>query len=991
MREIPPSGPILNRPREAPRWHHWRNSNGIRTTEGTVQEGRIPANGDLPYIPENLRYESERLEIASRVGKLPLLPAVNRIRELIAKWKEKDYPEATPITKELLRHWTEPQQRRGLYFAQQEAILTAVWLSESAHETEEGRNILSWLSGINDYFNEGVPRVCLQMATGSGKTGVMAAIILWQTANHKAFPKSPKYTSNFLAITPGITVKDRLTEGLQHKRNGTVNQKSQYLEPLLNLIPKGYDHLLDLIRFKAANYHQFLPQDRSWNMGRRERAFAGSEKRIETSVEALQRVLEDKSRRWLVFNDEAHHCHRGDPEKPEPETDDTEWFKVVQALKEAGLSSEFVYDLSATPSFIAATRSPLFPWIASQYNLPEAEEAGIAKIMRLPKKGAISGWTEKEAKNLYAGDRKGTKTKNGKKVVDPDKIITSGETDKYSHRLKKALNAIYDDWNRLRLSDEWEDRATPPVIAIVVNSIKNAAQLYRYISEGRGGTEISNLDSSLRPLNHPRTIAVYSKVDKPDNETNDTKEEAELLRKQAGIYRRAYPKAETSEQVPFARATNKAILRTVLNSIGKPGQPGEHIRCIISVGMLTEGWDAKTVTHIIGFRQFGTQLLCEQVSGRALRRVTQDEDEEGFLYPEYADIVGVPFDNLGETKESQGEKRKTELVPQYVVKALPDRRKRFGISWPDLTGYERNNQSPLLHVLPPSDWSQIVEHQVPPAEVKEIGTASRSMAGDENRLQAQPCTEQEYQYLTAKHLVDRITELEKDAGRVQRGCLFIESLALVRTAASLGKLQGPASGESWPNRNDGESRKTAEWLMETIRIDAIAPDGPEIVPVKTEQHLISSGRMREYESRRPHRHETKKSEVNIAVCDSGWEVQVAQALDANPAVSRWIRNERLGWSIPYRWGGQTKQYEPDFVAVIPLKNGRELHLVIEVKGQEYPMDAEKRRWTEEYWIPAVNGDPEYRRQGTWAYAYINEEPLNLATDRAIREALQEQE
>ena len=91
---------------------------------------------------------------------------------------------------------------------------------------------------------------------------------------------------------------------------------------------------------------------------------------------------------------------------------------------------------------------------------------------------------------------------------------------------------------------------------------------------------------------------------------------------------------------------------TALNTVGKRDHPGERVRCVVSVGMLTEGWDAKTVTHVVGFRRFGTQLICEQVSGRALRRVAHDADEHGYLYPEYADILGIPFDNLGPGRES---------------------------------------------------------------------------------------------------------------------------------------------------------------------------------------------------------------------------------------------------------------------------------------------------------------------------------------------------
>jgi type III restriction enzyme len=113
--------------------------------------------------------------------------------------------------------------------------------------------------------------------------------------------------------------------------------------------------------------------------------------------------------------------------------------------------------------------------------------------------------------------------------------------------------------------------------------------------------------------------------------------------------------------------TDEDILREVMNTVGKPGRLGEHIRCVVSVAMLTEGWDANTVTHILGIRAFGTQLLCEQVVGRALRRASYDADENGMFEPEYAEVYGVPFSFLSVSGEGEGQGRPS----RFGVRSAP--------------------------------------------------------------------------------------------------------------------------------------------------------------------------------------------------------------------------------------------------------------------------------------------------------------------------------
>ena len=981
------TSPIINKPREAPA-HHWaRSSRQNIVGSDRPEPGRLPAHGRLPVVP-GITLRNSSAALATRAGAAHLLEMVNDIRAAVHDWQNAGYPHITRVTRDLISHWTEPHPNRGLYFAQQEAILTAVYLTEVAPYDTNGPAVIAELASVNAACNDGIPRICHQMATGTGKTAVMAALMLWQTANHRANPDDPKWTNRFLAITPGITVRERLENGLQYIKHGVVDERTEYLNPNLNLTPNAYlDDLLH-IRFQAVNYHQFLPQDRSGllfangqSVGR-VKTFAGLQPQIETPEQVIARVLGHDARPVMVINDEAHHCHRGDPSNPQPAAADTRWFDALRHLHEHGLLHGHVRDLSATPSFIAARNSPLFPWIVSQYNLQEAEDAGIVKIMRLPTAGLPSDWSDDKAKNIYAG------------TPSPERTLTREDVDRNSRDLKTALAAMYADWNKLRLSAEWKQQPTPPVVAIVANTVANADRLFDYIAgwndgaelhQGQVGAELSNIDPDGIPHPYPRTIVVHTKLDTPDGK--ESGEAQSYLTRQAAVFRELYPDSRTSDNTLFRHAAEQDVIRTVLNTVGKAGQPGERVRCVVSVGMLTEGWDARTVTHIVGFRQFGTQLLCEQVSGRALRRVAYDADDNGYLYPEYADILGIPFANLGRGPGNGGGIAPPPPPPHYTVRTLPDRRS-LAIRWPNITGYRRADAGRLA-VRPPQNWNAVKPHPVPEHSAALVNTAPAAQPDSVNKLDRQPSTAQEFLYLAAKHAVDRLAETELDNAAISRRQLFLDILAVVKAAAAAGKLAGPADARRWPNRNTDEPRRAARWILQTVGLEHPLDAEPPLIALDANPRWLTTARLTEYKSNRRHRHDTAKSQVNIAVCDSDWEAQVAAALDAHPGVSRWIRNERLGWTIPYCWDGMNRQYEPDFIAITPLADGRELHIIVEVKGLEYPADAEKRRWTEQYWIPAVNAHPEFSKNGPWAYIYVDQTPLDLTTNRTTGLAIAE--
>ncbi len=980
------ASPIINRPYDPPEWHWQRKSDG-GIANAPQRPGRYPATGRLPTTRGlGLEARNSLQAMGDLTDLLPHLEMVNDIRREVSAWQSQGYVGATSVTRELIGHWYSPD-KGGLYFAQKEAILTAIWLVEIAPETQAGQAILKELDKINGVINDGIPRICHQMATGTGKTAVMAAIILWQTCNHREYPADRRFTNRFLAITPGITVQERLEAGLQYMKHGQPDQTTEYLNPHLHLTPTKYADALRHIRLKVVNYHKFIPQDPDGQMALRAKALARKADNTETEQQVINRILGQGAGPMVVFNDEAHHCHQGAPEsKGKGSAAKFIWFNALRMLRDHNLLHGPVRDLSATPSFIEARNSSLFPWIVSQYGLQEAEEAGIVKIMRLPDDGnRPDEWNDELARSIYAN------TEDGKNLTREDSASDNRD-------LKIALYMMYRNWQSVRQNANWQQRNVPPALAVIVNNVKNANRVFDYIAgwenngvlhSSRLGNELSNIAVNANEYyEYPRTILVHSKLDNPD--AKETGEAQQYLKRQAATYRRLYPAAVTAANLPFPQASDEDVLRTVLNTVGKTGQPGERVRCVVSVNMLTEGWDARTVTHIVGFRRFGTQLICEQVSGRALRRVAYDTDPEGYLYPEYADILGIPFENLGRGRQRPTGPTPPPPPPHYDVHVVEERAD-LKIRWPNVVDYHRPQGRSPLSLLPPVDWSNVAAYEAPDHKLAVcIHSVPGAPAGEQNPLYEQPNTRQEFQYLVAKSVVDALTELDhKNDATLSRGRLFQQALAAIQEAQQQGKLNGPKQYDRWPNRYTKEPDCVAQWLLKYADVTTGDADANPVTVVAGDPAWLDSRRLQPYQSNRAYKHETQKSEVNVAVCDSDWEAAVAEVLDRHPSIKRWIRNERLGWTIPYRYDGMPRNYEPDLIAVAALPDGSELHIVIEVKGLVRETDADKQRWTTQYWLPAVNAHPEYSRAGPWAYLYIDQEPTENYLFAALATAIQQ--
>jgi type III restriction enzyme len=410
--------------------------------------------------------------------------------------------------------------------------------------------------------------------------------------------------------------------------------------------------------------------------------------------------------------------------------------------------------------------------------------------------------------------------------------------------------------------------------------------------------------------------------------------------------------------------------------------------------MLTEGWNTKTVTHLLGFRKFGSSLLCEQVAGRTLRRVTRTkEDDEIRFEPEYAQILGIPFPQYGEP-DADPDTNEKKKFPPVTVEPEPNRR-HLRVEWPNVVQLRRTGGNRPVEVLTKPEGPD-ESHEVPAHISERINV--EPTAGLTSRFQGDPpVTAKRFSYLAASTVVKRIEqEVEEqarggddDAPVIRLARLFSQTVNAVEEYRQKAYLTGPENQDRWPS-DEMAVLSASEWLHRNIQV--IKPDRSG-VQMEAEGSAIApwlhTGLLRPYDiGNNPERvyGPTKKSEITYADCDSSWEVALAQHLDEMPEITRWARNKGLNWSIPYVVDRQQKRYWPDFVAVASLSEGLELNIVIETKGLVREYDPIKRRWAQEYWVPAVNRHPEYGVAAgkLWTYLYLDSEALVVQAQERIR-------
>ncbi len=706
MKHVVIENPIINSPFAEPKRHFRFTEEGI-TNE--IVEERRKSSYFIPIPQPKKRGKQLTFDTEWTQDRVEENKFINRVRERVAQWRAGGYVGITKTSARLLEHWLSPERERRLFFCQIEALETAIYITEVARKFDPW--IDNDLRGFNEEANPLLFRMAVKMATGSGKTVVMAMLISWHVLNKIANPQDARFADTFLLVAPGITIRDRLRVLLP-------NDPDNYYRKL-DLVPAELQAELGKSKILITNFHAFKLREKI-SAGRLTKAILTEGEQgpfTETPDQMVRRVCRElgNKKNIIVINDEAHHCYRrkadivdeglkGD-ERKEAEKREEEariWISGLEAIKRK-IGIKAVYDLSATPFFLKGSGYPegtLFKWVVSDFSLIDAIEAGIVKVPRVPVADNSMTGEQPTYRDLWLRIREGLPKKGrGTKEV-------TGEP-KLPAELEGALQSLYANYQKYyRLWEEGSGgnlEATPPVFIVVCNNTNVSKMVFDYIAgwdkdlpDGQkvcvpGKLELfSNVvDGQWTP--RPNAILVDSQqLESGEAMSADFKKiAAKEIEEFKQEYRLRFPGRDTDD------LTDEDLLREVMNTVGKPGKLGERVKCVVSVSMLTEGWDANTVTHILGVRAFGTQLLCEQVVGRGLRRMSYVAEPDTITingrtvefdaFPvEYAEVYGVPFSFIPCAGTNPIPKPGPEI---RRVRALPERI-AGEITFPRLTGYK---------------------------------------------------------------------------------------------------------------------------------------------------------------------------------------------------------------------------------------------------------------------------------------------------------------
>lgn len=859
-------------------------------------------------------------------GEFIELPVVNRIRGRIKQWREAGYPGVTGTTKRLLEHWYDPDQREGrrFFFCQLEAMETLIWWTEAPPSERQGLEI----PGDGGEF----ARLCSKMATGSGKTIVMAMLIAWQVLNKVANPGSPDFSKNVLVVAPGLTVKSRLQVLLPH---GPGNYYDEF-----DVVPPGLRDRLRQAKVLVRNWHTLMPLDP--NDGPKV-----VKKGPESDEAFTKRVLEEmaNAKNIVVINDEAHHAWRVAPKstvKGVSKADIEEATLWVGGLDRIHRTHNILtcFDLSATPFAPTGKQSgeaTLFDWIVSDFNLNDAIESGLVKTPRVVVRddGKLSGDYKSRLYHIYRDPE-----------VQPDLNRRAKEEEPLPDLVTTGYYLLGRDW--LETAERWEaaNASTPPVMITVGNRVETAARVHHAFANGN--IQVADLGDPARMLRIDSTV--LKKAEEREEaaavETPTVTEDEE---------------AETNGAAPkkLSAQEQAELLRRTVDTVGRPGEPGEKVQNVISVGMLSEGWDAKTVTHIMGLRAFSSQLLCEQVVGRGLRRTSYEVDPETKLFePEYVNIFGVPFTFL--PHEGGDGPPPPPPSPKTRIEALPER-SEYEIKWPNVLRVDHEYRPRLaldLEKVEPLELNakdtpmlaQLAPIVAGKPNVEQIQEIDLLDLARENRMQR-------IAFQTARDVFDQM----KPSWNGNREFLLAQLIRLVERFMKSDRIRiiPKVFGKDGLRRRlilSLNMNKVMQHIWEAVRFE----NSTALVPVfDTERPIRSTADMPTWFTSKPSHH-AEKSQINQSVFDSTWEASEAFDLDHSEHVAAWAKNDHLGFEVLYVFKGVIKKYRPDFL--VRLKTGE--NLVLEVKGQDSQQNRTKRKALDE-WTKAVNAHCGF---GRWRWA-----------------------
>ncbi|MDB4872733.1 MAG: hypothetical protein JWL97_3737 [Gemmatimonadales bacterium] len=864
-----------------------------------IREGRRTA-GYLAPSPDG------QLKITDEV--IPLTLA-NDLRDRVRAWRANGHVGATTVTRDLFRHWFDDERIASAtrpFFCQQEAVETIAFLVEASDDLKVGINVPG--SG------EPYPRWAVKMATGTGKTMVMALTIAWSGLNKVANRQDSRFSDQILVVAPNLTVRDRLAGagGLDPK-----HPEALYAE--FDLIPPQYSGLLGQVHVQVMNWHGLVPkEDPRRSVVKRGR---------ESDAAFCRRVLTDLSStgRVLVLNDEAHHAYRfpldvvASREDSEEFREATVWIDGLERVhRHRGILRAI--DASATPMYPSVFKDRAwtpFEWVISDFALVDAIESGLVKIPRTPT-ADDTGEDIPKYRNLWQHIRQTLPKRSQAEAESHPLMDYLAEADGPLKQLASAWEATFVEWEKA-------GRQVPPVMVVIAHDTTVARLLEKHIADlGEASPMLVNVKDGPRG-----TIRIDSD---------------------------ALQKAEAGEGNGAAEAT-----RQIVATVGKLGKPGEQVRCLISVAMLSEGWDARNVTQILGLRAFASQLLCEQVVGRGLRRSSMND----LTQPEFVDIYGVPFQLLPMAKATGG---KPSPPPDYTNVHAVRERNELRIDFPRLVQVVPDIQDSLDIDLEAIEPIRVTPRFDPTETYVEfdLGVPHGGMSGViQDRERA-------YKNFRLQRLHFRVA-----AGLIEpysKPWLFPQALQIaqqvIRPLSDGGKIEYAPGVD----RREVCNLRYLTLIRERLSAALRPGEGVErFLPALDEYQPIGSTDGLNFNSPTDKCVPAEKSHLSHAVVDSGLERKICAVLDADDRVEAWVKNHKLFLEIPYLYFGTTYRYRPDFI--VRLTNG--LNVLLEGKGEPDEKDDAKATAAHR-WVEAVNT---WGGLGSWKYR-ICREPSTLAEDLA---------
>jgi type III restriction enzyme len=750
--------------------------------------------------------------------------------------------------------------------------------------------------------------------------------------NKLKFKQDTRFSKNVLIIAPNLTVKSRLQV---LDPSNPENFYSQF-----NIIPPQYTNDLRQGKVRIVNWHMLAWMDQeTLDKNKHKIKSVDKRKRIEISDRVYaKQVLDDmaKAENFIVINDEAHHAWRVPAISKakglkKDQIEATIWVSGLDRLhKSNGILRCF--DLSATPFAPSGGKSgedALFDWVVSDFNLYDAIESGLVKTPRV-----VVNSDDKE----FSGDLKSRLFHLYNDSEIKDSLQQKINDTPLPPLLVNAYMLLGEDW--LRTFNDWikEGSQIPPVMITVANTTFTAQRIKN----------------------------AFLRKDIPIDELSDEKYLVEIDAKMmdegddsSGVGTSSSEEIEESGKLSKKRQAE--LIREKVNTTGKVGKAGQDLRNIVSVAMLSEGWDANNVTQIMGLRAFSSQLLCEQVVGRGLRRASYDVDPiTQLLKAEYVNVFGIPFSFL--PFEGDGTTAAAGTSKPSVLIQPDDKKIQHEISFPDVKSIQAVMKSQLTMdwqmlqpltlnssvVITKADLEGIIEGKpslkaYTEIELQEMIERNRVqtvifkvVAQLKNTLMGKEWKGTDYKYIG--QLVELVEEF-----------IYSDKLIVIDTEFAKGT-------DKWKVLIMLQMGTIIQHLAHHLSIENA--ERYELIYNNGSKHLRSTSELQTW-------YTTKKfitcdkTHINFVVVDSKLEAIEAKIINDSDNVKSFVKNDHLGFSIWYLWEGVPRRYFPDFI--IEMIDGNKL--ILETKGKDDEQNRVKRMALAR-WVDAVNQSGAF---GTWCW------------------------